>query len=84
MDVNFDGLRKRLIRDYNSLVNKMNNKINNNDGEVQIDVDYISRELDGIRDGLVTLAFIYLDGPDGFETLDENTHFECFNPIDDE
>ena len=78
MDVNFDGLRKHLIWDYNSLVEKLNHSIS--DGKVEVDVDYISRQLDGIRNGLVTLAFIYQHGEDGFKTLDENTHFETFNP----
>ena len=81
MNVNFDGLRKRLIIDYNSLVEKLNHSIS--DGQIEIDVDYISRQLDGIRNGLVTLAFIYQDGEDGFKTLDENTHFETFNPIEE-
>ena len=82
MNVSFDGLRKRLIADYNSLVEKLNHSIT--DGQVEVDVDYISRQLDGLRNGLVTLAFIYQDGEDGFKTLDENTHFETFNPIEDE
>ena len=81
MDVNFDGLRKRLIIDYNSLVEKLNHSIS--DGQIEIDVDYISRQLDGLRNGLVTLAFIYQNGEDGFKTLDENTHFETFNPIEE-
>lgn len=79
MNVNFDGLRKRLIIDYNSLVEKLNHSIS--DGQIEIDVDYISRQLDGLRNGLVTLAFIYQNGEDGFKTLDGNTHFETFNPI---
>jgi hypothetical protein len=82
MDVNFDGLRKHLIHDYNSLVEKLNHSIN--DDRIEIDVNYISRQLDGLRSGLITLAFVYQDGPDGFETLNENTHFETFNPIGDE
>ena len=81
MDVSFDGLRKRLIIDYNSLVEKLNHSIT--DGQVKVDVDYISRQLDGLRTGLVTLAFIYQNGEDGFKTLDENTHFETFNPIEE-
>ena len=71
-----------MINDYNSLVEKLNHSIT--DGQVEVDVDYISRQLDGLRNGLVTLAFIYQDGEDGFKTLDENTHFETFNPIEDE
>ena len=82
MNVSFDGLRKRLIADYNSLVEKLNLSIT--DGQVEVNVDYISRQLDGLRNGLVTLAFIYQDGEDGFKTLDENTHFETFNPIEDD
>lgn len=86
MEVSMDGLRKRLIWDYNSLVEKLNSKIpkNNWDSEICIDPDYIQRELDGIRNGIVTLAFMYQDGEGGFKELPEDTHFEVFNPQDDE
>jgi hypothetical protein len=82
MEVNFDGLRKRLIVDYNSLVKKLNRA--NKDGEIRIEPFDIDLELDGLRSALVTLAFIYQNGEDGFNQLDDNTHFEDFNPEDDE
>ena len=82
MEVSMDGLRKRLIWDYNSLVEKLNSKLSKNewDTEICIDPDYIQREMDGIRDAIVTLAFSYIEGEDGFGTLDDDTHFEEFNP----
>jgi hypothetical protein len=84
MNVNFDGLRKRLIADYNSLTRKLNGGIKDKswDAHILIDPHEIEREMDGIRNGIVTLAFMYQDGPDGFQELHENTHFEDFNPIE--
>ena len=86
MNVSFDGLRKRLIADYNSLTRKLNGNIKDKswDAHILIDPHEIEREMDGIRNALVTLAFIYQDGPDGFRELPEETHFENFNPIEDE
>ena len=81
-----DGLRKQLLRNYNSLTEKLNSKITNSssDPQITIDADYIQRELDGLRSCIVTLAFTYMDGEDGWKEMDENTHFEEFNPEDDE
>lgn len=86
MDVSMDGLRKRLISDYNSLTKKLNNSIKDTsfDPEIIIDPDYISREMEGIRNAIVTLAFCYIEGEGGFQELDENTHFETFNPEEEE
>jgi hypothetical protein len=36
--------------------------------------------MEGIRNAIVTLAFMYQEGEGGFKELDENTHFEEFNP----
>lgn len=82
MEVNFDGLRKHLINDYNLLVKKLNRS--NKDGEITIESSDIERDLDGLRNGLVTLAFMYQDGEGGFNQLDDETHFEDFNPIEDD
>ena len=82
MEINFDGLRKRLIADYNSLVDKLNSKTSGDN--VKIDTYYIQRELDGLRSALVALAFTYQKGEDGFNCLDDNTHFESFNPEPEE
>lgn len=86
MDVSMDGLRIRLISSYNSLVRKLNDSIKDKsfDPEIIIEPDQISREMDNIRNALITLAFCYIDGVDGFKELDENTQFEVFNPVDEE
>ena len=81
-----DGLRRQLLRNYNSLTEKLNSKITDSGGDPQttIDADYIQRELDGLRSCIVTLAFTYMDGEDGWKEMDENTHFTQFNPEEDE
>jgi hypothetical protein len=86
MEVSMDGLRKRLISDYNSLTKKLNNSIQDKswDPEIIIDPNYISREMDGIRNAIVTLAFCYIEGSDGFKEMDEDTHFETFMPVEGE
>ena len=81
MTVSMDGLRKRLIADYNSLTRKLNKSVKKYDSfsdEITISPEEISREMDGIRNALVTLAFCYIEGEEGFSELDENTHFETF------
>ena len=86
MQVSMDGLRKRLIADYNSLTKKLNRRIKKDDtfgDEIVISPEDIEDEMEGIRNGLVTLAFSYLEGPGGFSELDENTHFEDFNLKED-
>jgi hypothetical protein len=81
MEVSMDGLRKRLIGDYNSLTEKLNSSIKDksHDPTIVIDPDYISREMEGIRNAIITLAFIYQEGEGGFKELSEDTHFEIFN-----
>ncbi len=81
MEVNFDGLRKHLINDYNLLVKKLNRS--NKNGKITIESSDIERDLDGLRNGLVSIAFMYQDGEDGFKELPEDTHFEDFNPIEE-
>ena len=82
MEVSMDALRKRLIADYNSLVRKLNDNIKDKawDPEINIQPNEIQREMDGIRDAIVTLSFSYIEGEDGFGSLDDDTHFEEFNP----
>jgi len=81
MEVSMDGLRKRMIMNYNSLVKKLNNSIKDKswDPEVIIDVDSIQSELDSLRDCIVTLSFSYMEGEGGWKEMDENIHFEIFN-----
>jgi hypothetical protein len=80
MNVSMDGVRKRLIANYNSLTKKLNKGYDKDDDIVIVDPIEIMREMEGLRDGLVTLAFSYIEGNEGFKELDENTHFEDFMP----
>ena len=81
MNVSMDGLRKRLITDYNSLTKKLNSNIKDSpwDPTITITPNDIEREMEGIRNAIVTLAFMYQEGEGGFKELDEDTHFEEFN-----
>ena len=82
MQVSMNGLRNQLLMNYNSLVYKLNKRIDGDD-IIDLEVDTIQRELDGMRSCIVTLAFTYMEGEDGWESMDENTHFEQFNPEED-
>jgi len=80
MKVSMDGLRWQLLSSYNSLTEKLNSKIEKDWGEkeIAIDPDYIQKEMDIIRECIVTLAYMYDDSEDGFKIL-ENPKFETFN-----
>ena len=80
MEVSMDGLRKKLISDYNRLVQKLNLSIKDSswDPEIIISPNEITKELDGIRECIATLAFSYIDGE--FDSMDDDTNFELFNP----
>ena len=86
MEVSMDGLRNQLVRNYNSLVSKLNSNIKDEswDPHVLIDVDSIQRELDSIRSCIVTLAFTYMDGEDGWKSMPDDTKFALFNPQEGE
>ena len=86
MEVSMDGLRRHLLMNYNSLAKKLNNNIKDKswDPHITIDVDSIQKEMDGLRVCIVTLAFTDQDGEGGWKEMDENTHFELFNPEEDE
>ena len=86
MDVSMGGLRNSLIRNYNSLTRKLNNNIKDKswDATIVVDPEDISDEMDNIRNCIVTLAFTYMEGEGGWKEMDENTHFELFNPQEDE
>jgi hypothetical protein len=86
MNVSMDGMRLRMVRDYNSLVRKLNNSINDKsfDPTIIISPDDIEQELEGLRNSVITLAFSYQEGEGGWSELDENTHFETFNPDEEE
>ena len=77
MEVSMDGLRTKMVRNYNSLVKKLNQKIDGDD--ITIEHYAIQDELDALRNCIVTLAFTYMDGEGGWKEMDENTEFETFN-----
>lgn len=80
MKVSMDGLRSNLINSYNALCKTMNRSIKN--GEFNPDrtfcPDDIQEDMDDIRNCIVTLAFCYSEGDDGFKEL-ENVSVESFN-----
>jgi len=80
MEVSMDGLRKQLLYNYNSLTRKLNANIKDQswDPHITIDVENIQREMDSIRSCIVTLAFSYIEGDDGFKSMDDDTKFERF------
>lgn len=82
MEVSMDGLRRRLVADYNSLTRKLNRSIKDKsfDPHIIISTDEIQNEMENIRNCIVTLAFTYQEGKNGWKEMDENTHFEDFNP----
>ena len=86
MEVSMDGLRNQLLRNYNSLVRKLNSNIKDEswDPHVTIDVESIQSELDSIRSCIVTLAFTHMEGEGGWKSMDDDTKFILFNPQDDE
>jgi hypothetical protein len=82
MNVSMDGLRKRLVSDYNSLTRKLNKGVKDDswNSEIVINPESIQREMEGLRNAIITLAFCSMGGDGGFQELDENTHFESFMP----
>jgi hypothetical protein len=82
MNVSMDGLRKRLVSDYNSLTRKLNRGVNDDswNPEIVVNPESIEREMESLRNAIITLAFCSMDGVGGFQELDENTHFESFMP----
>jgi len=81
MTVSMDGLRNQLLMNYNSLVYKLNKRIDGDD-IIDLEVDTIQRELDGMRNCIVTLAYMYDTREGGFEIL-KDPYFEQFNPEED-
>lgn len=80
MTVSMDGLRWQLVRNYNSLTRKLNSKIDGqpHDPEIRIEPSRIQSEMDQLRSLIVTLAYMYQEGEDGYKIL-ENPTFESFN-----
>lgn len=79
MEVSMDGLRKRLVKSYNSLVYRLNQGIE--DDSVSVDKHEIEEHLDSIRNCIVTLAFTRMEGQ--WEEMHEDTEFLQFDPEED-
>ena len=85
MTVSMDGLRNHLLSSYNSLTRKLNKNIRNKESDptIVIGADSIENEMEGLRNCIVTLAYMYDEREGGFKEL-ENPHFEDFNPQEQE
>jgi hypothetical protein len=85
MTVSMDGLRNHLLSSYNSLTRKLNNNIRDKESDptIVIGADSIENEMEGLRNCIVTLAYMYDEREGGFKEL-ENPHFEDFNPQEQE
>ena len=88
MKVSFEGLRSHLLSSYNSLTRKLNNATEkDSDGrdydKIEINASEIEREIEGIRNIAVTMAYMFQEGEDGFKEM-ENPHFEDFHPEEEE
>lgn len=78
MEVNMDGLRWELLDNYNSLVEKLNKRINSDDNTINIEVCDIESEMKQLLMCVVTLSYMYEDKENGFKQL-ENPTFLKFN-----
>jgi hypothetical protein len=85
MTVSMDGLRNHLLSSYNSLTRKLNKNIRDKESDptIVIGADSIENEMEGLRNCIVTLAYMYDEREGGFKEL-ENPHFEDFNPQEQE
>jgi hypothetical protein len=81
MKVSMDGLRWQLLSNYNSLTRKLNHYRDGN--QIVMDVSEVERQMEGLRSCIVTLAYMYQEGEDGFETL-KDPFFEEFNTVETE
>ena len=88
MEVSFEGLRSHLLSSYNLLARKLNNATEkDSDGrdydKIEIYASDIERDMEGIRNIVVTMAYMFEEGEDGFKEM-ENPHFEDFHPEEEE
>lgn len=86
MKVSFEGLRSHLLSSYNGLVRKLNTATDKDfDGrdydKIGIYACDIEREIEGIRSCVVTMAYMFQDGEDGFQEM-KDPFFENFHPED--
>ena len=80
MEVSMDGLRKRLIADYNLLVKRLNNSIDEDkNGFINIPPNQIQQQMDGMRNAIVVLACMYDKNDKDFNAMDVNIHIAIFN-----
>lgn len=84
MQVNFNNLRVQAVQAYNRLTSTLNNYVNKEEGTIaSIDTEAIQKDLDDLRQMLVTLACCYLeDDPNVKSVIDECGKIEVFNKED--
>ncbi len=85
MTVSMDGLRNHLLSSYNSLTSKLNRNIRDKESDptIVISAESIENEMEGLRNCIVTLAYMFDNREGGFKEL-KDPHFENFNPQPDE
>jgi hypothetical protein len=82
MNIDFNSLRKGLIRDYSELVKIMNkSRVETISGNIKLEifVDDICEIMDGIHSRILTLGCIYQpNDPDCVCVISENEKVPCF------
>ena len=92
MDINFNNLRIQAFHSYSRLVNKLNDKLLDEDGEINsyneiynLHADDIQKDMDNLRSLLCTIACCYKPGDEEFIDLSEHCdNVPVFNPEKDE
>lgn len=79
MKVDFNNLRVQALRDFNSLVEVLNEHIKND--EVRINVCWLEKHIENLRMEIVTLACCYEDdNPEYRSVIDDVPEVKVFNP----
>ncbi len=83
MNIDFNNVRKKACRAYNSLAIVLNDTME--DGVMTVYDSDIKDIMDELRNCLVSIACTYSEGNDGFKDVsDEVGEFVVFNDEDDE
>ncbi len=77
MKVNFDGLRKKIARNFNSLVRSLNTDVTS-EGEIYTSVDNISVYLEDLKTDIGTLLLLEGDTEDVRDISDDVKLIEIF------
>lgn len=69
MGINFNNTRRRGLRSFSRLTDKLNQNIEN--GELRINVEEIENLYDDVRMALICIAFSFNEGDPDFKDLSE-------------